>query len=173
MTLKPDGTGYTNSSQCTWSRLAGSDAVFQIRWFDGPPTQTTLSHVNDLTLSRDRRTLAGQDDRGNPGARLERFGLAPCIDEIVQELEVFGVGDRKAAQDEGVHPDSPRRQRLIGATNRPPEVLEHDLLARLPLRIAVSALEQRREDIEAACGRPIPRCTAALVASSEWTTWIP
>ncbi|MFO0589287.1 MAG: sigma 54-interacting transcriptional regulator [Polyangiaceae bacterium] len=37
--------------------------------------------------------------------------------------------------------------RLVGATNRPAETLKHDLLARLPLRIAVPGLPARREDI--------------------------
>ncbi len=37
--------------------------------------------------------------------------------------------------------------RLVGATNRPPEALKHDLLARLPLRLGVPGLEERREDI--------------------------
>ncbi|MBK8259345.1 MAG: sigma-54-dependent Fis family transcriptional regulator [Polyangiaceae bacterium] len=37
--------------------------------------------------------------------------------------------------------------RLVGATNRPPEALKHDLLARLPLRIQVPGLNARREDI--------------------------
>ncbi len=30
-----------------------------------------------------------------------------------------------------------------------------------------------RADIEAACGRPLPRCTADVLAASEWTTWHP
>ncbi len=37
--------------------------------------------------------------------------------------------------------------RLIAATNRPPEDLKHDLLARIPLRVEVPGLPARREDI--------------------------
>jgi two-component system nitrogen regulation response regulator GlnG/two-component system response regulator HydG len=37
--------------------------------------------------------------------------------------------------------------RLIGATNRPPESLKHDLLARLPVRVELDSLVDRREDI--------------------------
>jgi len=37
--------------------------------------------------------------------------------------------------------------RLIGATNRPPTDLKHDVVARLPLRIALPDLNSRREDI--------------------------
>lgn len=37
--------------------------------------------------------------------------------------------------------------RLLGATNRDPESLKHDLAARLVLRIAVPGLDERREDI--------------------------
>ncbi|MFT3776015.1 MAG: sigma 54-interacting transcriptional regulator [Minicystis sp.] len=37
--------------------------------------------------------------------------------------------------------------RLLAATNRAPEALKHDLLARLPLRVTVPGLDARREDI--------------------------
>lgn len=37
--------------------------------------------------------------------------------------------------------------RLVGATNRPAAALKHDLLARLPLRITVPGLPERRDDI--------------------------
>jgi DNA-binding NtrC family response regulator len=37
--------------------------------------------------------------------------------------------------------------RLVGATNRPPESLKHDLLARLPVRVELDSLGARREDI--------------------------
>ena len=37
--------------------------------------------------------------------------------------------------------------RFVGATNRAPESLKHDLLARLPLRLLVPGLDARREDI--------------------------
>ena len=37
--------------------------------------------------------------------------------------------------------------RVVGATNRPPESLKHDLLARLPLRVRVHGLTERRDDI--------------------------
>jgi DNA-binding NtrC family response regulator len=44
---------------------------------------------------------------------------------------------------------TPRKSdlRLIGATNRSPEALKHDLLARLAVRIELPALDERREDI--------------------------
>jgi len=37
--------------------------------------------------------------------------------------------------------------RLIGATNRSPSAMKHDLLARLTVRIALPALAERREDV--------------------------
>jgi len=37
--------------------------------------------------------------------------------------------------------------RLVAATNRPPESLKHDLLARLKLRLTAPGLNERREDI--------------------------
>lgn len=37
--------------------------------------------------------------------------------------------------------------RLVGATNRAPEELRHDLIGRLPLRVILSGLHDRREDI--------------------------
>ncbi|WP_434047531.1 MULTISPECIES: sigma 54-interacting transcriptional regulator [Sorangium] len=44
---------------------------------------------------------------------------------------------------------APRRAdvRLLAATNRPPEALKHDLLARMTLRLTVAGLEERIEDI--------------------------
>jgi two-component system nitrogen regulation response regulator GlnG/two-component system response regulator HydG len=76
--------------------------------------------------------------------------------------------------------------RLIGATNRPAESLKHDLLARLPVRIELDSLVDRREDIPLLVrhlvlraadkspevgarfvartkGRPEPRVDAALI----------
>jgi DNA-binding NtrC family response regulator len=37
--------------------------------------------------------------------------------------------------------------RLVAATNRAPEALKHDLLARLPLRLLVPGLDERRDDV--------------------------
>lgn len=37
--------------------------------------------------------------------------------------------------------------RLLAATNRPPSALKHDLVARLPFRVEVPGLAERREDI--------------------------
>jgi DNA-binding NtrC family response regulator len=37
--------------------------------------------------------------------------------------------------------------RLVAATNRDPDELKHDLLARLPLRLTLPGLDERREDI--------------------------
>ncbi|MCA9625880.1 MAG: sigma 54-interacting transcriptional regulator, partial [Myxococcales bacterium] len=39
------------------------------------------------------------------------------------------------------------RFRLVAATNREPDALKHDLLARLPLRLELPGLDERREDI--------------------------
>jgi two-component system nitrogen regulation response regulator GlnG/two-component system response regulator HydG len=45
--------------------------------------------------------------------------------------------------------DRPRKAdvRLLGATNRPPSALKHDLLARFKLRLTVPGLNERREDV--------------------------
>ncbi|MEC7523311.1 MAG: sigma 54-interacting transcriptional regulator [Myxococcota bacterium] len=39
------------------------------------------------------------------------------------------------------------RFRLVGATNRPEDALKHDLLARLPLRVSLPPLAERRADV--------------------------
>ena len=39
------------------------------------------------------------------------------------------------------------RLRVLGATNRDPQYLKHDLLARFPVRVRVPGLSERREDI--------------------------
>ncbi len=47
----------------------------------------------------------------------------------------------------GEHKARRANVRVVGATNRPPESLKHDLLARLSLRVRVPGLEERRDDI--------------------------
>ncbi|MBI4952901.1 MAG: sigma-54-dependent Fis family transcriptional regulator [Myxococcales bacterium] len=54
--------------------------------------------------------------------------------------------------------------RLIGATNRPPEELKHDLVARLTLRIAVPGLDERPEDVPLIVRELLRRARAANAA---------
>jgi DNA-binding NtrC family response regulator len=63
--------------------------------------------------------------------------------------------------------------RLIGATNRAPEALKHDLLARLPLRLEVSGLDARRDDIPLLVRHVLRRAlldTPALVSRFKGTS---
>lgn len=74
---------------------------------------------------------------------LDEFGELP-LDVQARLLRVLDDGEYSRLGEA-----RPRRSdlRLIAATNRAPETLKHDVLARFPLRLEVPPLEQRREDI--------------------------
>ncbi|MBW2258298.1 MAG: sigma-54-dependent Fis family transcriptional regulator [Deltaproteobacteria bacterium] len=94
----------------------------------------------------------------NPGMR-PRLGLIGEADGSTLFLDEIGeLSDALQAHllrvlDNGEYQrlgESKARQsdfRFIGATRRPAEVLRHDLLARLRVRIAVPGLNDRREDV--------------------------
>lgn len=50
--------------------------------------------------------------------------------------------------------------RLLGATNRSPEALKHDLAARLVLRLSVPGIKERRDDIPFLCRHLLRRAAA-------------
>ena len=91
---------------------------------------------------RERRGLIGEADRGT--LFLDEIGELPeaLQAHLLRVLDAGGeyqrLGDAK-----------PRTSdfRLVAATNRPAEELKHDLSARLPLRMMLSGLNNRREDI--------------------------
>lgn len=98
--------------------------------------------------------------RGYPQAGMpERPGLIGAahesslfLDEIAElplalQARLLRVLDEGDYQRLGEAHSRRSELRLIGATNRAPDELKHDLLARLTLRIAVPDLNARREDI--------------------------
>jgi two-component system nitrogen regulation response regulator GlnG/two-component system response regulator HydG len=98
-------------------------------------------------------------DYPNPGMR-ERKGLIGeadgstlFLDEIGELPSEMQAHLLRVLDSEGSYQrlgeDSPRQAdlRLVAATNRDPEELRPDFLARLALRIAVPGLNQRREDV--------------------------
>ncbi len=89
----------------------------------------------------DRPGLVGEAHRGV--LFLDEFGELPLevqakLLRVLDSGEYTRLGEAKSRQAD---------IRLIAATNRPLEDLKHDLLARLPLRVATPRLADRREDI--------------------------
>lgn len=89
---------------------------------------------------------------GRPGLVGEADGTALFLDEF-GELPLDVQARLLRVLDDGEYSRlgeaRPRRSdlRLIAATNRSPDTLKHDVLARFPLRLDVPPLEARREDI--------------------------
>ncbi len=90
---------------------------------------------------RARRGLVGEAD----GGALFLDELA----ELPEELQAHLLRLLDAGEYHRLGDDAARRAelRLIGATNRDPAALKHDLLARLPLRVVVPGLDERLEDV--------------------------
>jgi DNA-binding NtrC family response regulator len=94
---------------------------------------------------------ANSPDR--PGLVGEADGSTLFLDEIGELPEELQTHLLRVADAEGDYQrlgESRRRRasfRLIGATNRPLDRLKPDLLARIPLRLAVPGLNERIEDV--------------------------
>ncbi|MCB9699842.1 MAG: sigma 54-interacting transcriptional regulator [Alphaproteobacteria bacterium] len=88
-----------------------------------------------------RPGLVGEADGGV--LFLDEFGELP-LEQQARLLRVMDAGEYTRLGDA-----RPRTSdlRLVAATNRDPESLKHDVLARFPLRVQVPPLHQRREDI--------------------------
>ena len=93
------------------------------------------------TGMRERRGIVGEAHLGT--LFLDEIG------ELPSELQAHLLRLLDAGEYHSLGEDKPRVSdlRLLSATNREPETLKHDLLARLKLRLAVPGLNDRREDI--------------------------
>ncbi|MGA2450421.1 MAG: sigma 54-interacting transcriptional regulator [Polyangiaceae bacterium] len=102
-----------------------------------------------------------------PGLIGEADGGTLFLDEIAelpQELQARLLRVLDAGGEyQRLGDSSPRRSdfRLVGATNRDPSALKHDVLARFALRVAVPSLAERREDV------PLLLRSLALRAASK------
>ena len=88
-----------------------------------------------------RNGLVGEADGGT--LFLDEIGELPH-DAQAHLLRVMDHGEYQRLGD-----SRPRRSRVrvVAATNREPDALKHDLLARFPIRIRLTGLEARQEDI--------------------------
>lgn len=88
-----------------------------------------------------RPGLVGEADTGT--LFLDEFGELP-IELQARLLRVLDAGEYTRLGEA-----KPKRAdlRLVAATNRPLESLKHDVLARLPLRLEMPPLTERREDV--------------------------
>jgi len=89
----------------------------------------------------ERAGLIGQAD--GSALFLDEFGELPAP----LQAHLLRVLDAGEYQRLGDNQTRHARFRLIAATNRPLSAIKDDLLARLPLRVAVPDLETRREDV--------------------------
>jgi DNA-binding NtrC family response regulator len=89
----------------------------------------------------ERPGLVGQADGGT--LFLDEIG------EVSHELQAHLLRVLDAGEYHRLGEPVARRAdlRLVAATNRAPSELKHDLLARLPLRVSVPGLDDRREDV--------------------------
>jgi two-component system nitrogen regulation response regulator GlnG/two-component system response regulator HydG len=90
---------------------------------------------------------------GRPGLVGAADGGTLFLDEIGELPSSIHANLLRVLDADGEHQRlgeaAPRRAdfRLLAATNRPPEVLKHDLLARMTLRLTVAGLGERIDDI--------------------------
>lgn len=106
----------------------------------------------------DAELFGNEKDYPNPGMAAHR-GLVGRADGSTLFLDEIGELDERVQAhllrllDDGEYQrlgeDRTRRSdlRLVAATNRPPERLKHDLLARLKVRVQLPTLDSRRSDI--------------------------
>lgn len=90
---------------------------------------------------RERKGLVGESDRGT--LFLDEIGELPEPQQA-HLLRVLDAGEyHRLGEDEARRVDA----RVVAATNRAPEALKEDLLARFKLRLVLPGLDARREDI--------------------------
>lgn len=88
-----------------------------------------------------RPGLVGEADRST--LFLDEFGELP-EEQQARLLRVMDSGEYTRL---GEARPSRADLRVLGATNRDPQALKHDVLARFPIRIEVPPLSERREDV--------------------------
>jgi two-component system nitrogen regulation response regulator GlnG/two-component system response regulator HydG len=111
----------------------------------------------------ERRGLVGEADRGS--LFLDEVGELPAS----LQAHLLRVLDRDGEYQRLGEARSSRADfRLIAATNRSPQELKHDLLARFASRIAIPALETRREDIPLLIRHLLERARAATPALARF-----
>ncbi|HNS98848.1 MAG TPA: sigma 54-interacting transcriptional regulator [Polyangiaceae bacterium] len=114
---------------------------------------TLPSGIIDAELFGNVRDYPNPGMRERPGIIGEADGSTLFLDEIgelphdlqAHLLRVLDAGGEYQRLGDA----RPRRAhlRIVAATNRDPDQLKHDLLARLTLRIRIPGLDERREDI--------------------------
>jgi two-component system nitrogen regulation response regulator GlnG/two-component system response regulator HydG len=92
----------------------------------------------------------GTPDR--PGLVGQADGSTLFLDEIAElppavQAQLLRVLDQGEHQRVGESVSRRSSLRLVGATNRPPEDLKHDFLARFHVTLRVPGLDERREDV--------------------------
>lgn len=114
---------------------------------------TLPSGIIDAELFGNVRDYPNPGMRERPGIIGEADGSTLFLDEIGElppemQAHLLRVLDADGEYQRLGDARTRRAQlRLVAATNRDPDDIKHDLLARLTLRVTVPGLEERREDI--------------------------
>ena len=144
----PSGTGKELAARFVHHHSARADRPFVAR-----NAATLPSGIIDAELFGNARNYPNPGMSERPGLVGQADGGTFFLDEIGElasdlQAHLLRVLDREGEYQRLGEATSRRSDfLLIGATNREPEALKRDLLARLALRIELPALESRREDI--------------------------
>ncbi len=143
----PSGTGkelvaraiHASSSRATLPLMARNAATFPDSLIDAELFGNAKNYPN-----------AGMPER--PGLVGDADGTTLFLDEIGElplPMQAHFLRVLDAGEYVRLGETRPRRAdlRLVAATNRAPESLKHDLLARFALRVAVVGLDDRRDDV--------------------------
>jgi two-component system nitrogen regulation response regulator GlnG/two-component system response regulator HydG len=163
----PSGTGkelvanalHAASSRAGMSLVARNAATLPVGLVDAELFGSARDYPH--RGARERSGLIGAADRST--LFLDEIG------ELPEELQAHLLRVLDAGEYHRLGESTARRvdMRLIAATNRNPEVLKHDLLARLVLRVEVPGLDTRREDIPLICRALIARIGAGDLTTVE------
>lgn len=134
---------------------------------------TIPSGLVDAELFGNLRNYPNAGAPERPGLLGEAQGGVLFLDEIAEVPESVHAHLLRVLDERGEYhrlgESLPRRAdvRLFAATNRGVDTLKHDLAARLPLRLVIPGLEERREDIPLIAGhllRGVRKKSAELAA---------
>jgi DNA-binding NtrC family response regulator len=132
------------SSRCAGAFVARNAATLPESLIDAELFGNTKNYPNPG--SSDREGLVGAANGGT--LFLDEIGEMPST----AQAHLLRVLDQEGAYHRlGEASQRTSKFRFVGATNRPLEALKSDLAARLPIRVRVPGLAERREDIPLLC----------------------
>jgi DNA-binding NtrC family response regulator len=147
LVLGESGTGKELAARAVHALSRRARAPFVAR-----NAATLPSGLIDAELFGNARNYPNAGMAERPGLVGQADGGTLFLDEIAElplELQTHLLRVLDAGEYARLGEATPRRAdfRLVGATNRAPSSLKHDVLARLTIRVALPPLSARREDV--------------------------